>query len=141
MKQRGKGRPFKSGQSGNPAGRPKGALNKTTKAAIALMEGEAENITRKVIEAAKGGDITAIKLVLDRVVPPRKSNPITLDMPQLTDTESINKAHNSILQLVAKGALHLEDAQTLSGLVLSHGKLLSGVEFELRLATLERRLP
>ena len=33
---------FKTGQSGNPGGRPKGALNKATLATQALLEGEAE---------------------------------------------------------------------------------------------------
>ena len=44
---------FKSGQSGNPGGRPKGALNKATLASQALLDGEAEALTRKVVELAK----------------------------------------------------------------------------------------
>jgi Family of unknown function (DUF5681) len=36
---------FQKGQSGNPSGRPRGARNKTTLAAEALLDGEAENIT------------------------------------------------------------------------------------------------
>jgi len=39
---------FKTGQSGNPGGRPKGALNKATLATQALLDGEAEALTRKV---------------------------------------------------------------------------------------------
>jgi hypothetical protein len=53
---------FKPGQSGNPKGRPKGALNKTTRAAMVLLENEAEDLTRAVIERAKSGDITALRL-------------------------------------------------------------------------------
>ena len=62
---------FKPGQSGNPAGRPKGARHRTTMAIEALLEGEGEAITRKAIEAAKAGDMVAIRLVLDRICPPR----------------------------------------------------------------------
>jgi Family of unknown function (DUF5681) len=57
---------FQEGQSGNPNGRPKGSLNATTLAAQALLEGEAEALTRKAIDLAKGGDITALRLCIDR---------------------------------------------------------------------------
>jgi len=47
-----RGRPFAPGQSGNPNGRPKGARNKATIAAEALLDGEAEGLTRKALEMA-----------------------------------------------------------------------------------------
>jgi hypothetical protein len=49
---------FQKGQSGNPGGRPLGSRNKTTQAVDALLDGEAETLTRKAIEKAKDGDIT-----------------------------------------------------------------------------------
>jgi Family of unknown function (DUF5681) len=49
-----RGRPFQPGQSGNPSGRPKGARNKATLAVEALLENEAEALTRKVIDLALG---------------------------------------------------------------------------------------
>jgi hypothetical protein len=70
---------FAQGQSGNPAGRPRGARNKTTLAALALLEEEAEAITRKAIEMAKAGDIVAIKLCLERLIPPRRE-PVDLEV-------------------------------------------------------------
>jgi len=53
-----RGRPFEPGKSGNPNGRPKGSRNKTTLAIEALLEGESEAITRKLLEMAKEGDMT-----------------------------------------------------------------------------------
>ena len=47
---------FQKGQSGNPAGRPRGSRNKTTVLMQNLLEGEAEAIARKAIEMAKDGD-------------------------------------------------------------------------------------
>jgi Family of unknown function (DUF5681) len=51
--------PWRPGQSGNPSGRPKGARNKITLVVEALLDDEAETITRKAIEVAKSGDMTA----------------------------------------------------------------------------------
>jgi Family of unknown function (DUF5681) len=47
-----RGRPFPKGQSGNPAGKPKGTRHKATRAMEALLDGEADAITRKAIEMA-----------------------------------------------------------------------------------------
>lgn len=43
---------FRKGVSGNPAGRAPGARHKATVAAEALLDGEAEGLTRKAIERA-----------------------------------------------------------------------------------------
>jgi hypothetical protein len=56
---RGPGRPFKKGQSGNPAARPIGSRHKTTLAMESLLDGEADTIVRKAIEMAKDGDALA----------------------------------------------------------------------------------
>src|SRR5215472_5185933 len=60
-------------QPGNP-GRPKGARHKATLAAEALLDGEAEGLTRKCVEAALGGDMAALRICMDRILPPAKSD-------------------------------------------------------------------
>jgi hypothetical protein len=74
---------FKPGQSGNPSGKPKGSLNRVTLAIQCLLDGEGEELTRKAIELAKEGDLTALKLCLERICPPRKSRPIAIDLPDV----------------------------------------------------------
>ena len=63
---------YRPGQSGNPAGRPKGARHRATVAIEALLEGQGGAIARKTIEAAKAGDTVAIRLVLDPDLPARE---------------------------------------------------------------------
>lgn len=63
---------FRPGQSGNPAGKPKGARHRATEMVEALLSGEAGEIARAVVEKAKEGDMTAARIVLDRIAPPRK---------------------------------------------------------------------
>ena len=43
---RGAGRPFKKGESGNPAGRRRGSRNRKTLIAELLLEGEADALAR-----------------------------------------------------------------------------------------------
>ena len=73
---------FQKGQSGNPNGKPKGTRHRVTVAAEALMEGEAEAITRKAIELAKGGDGPALRLCMDRIYPPRKDRSVQAAVPR-----------------------------------------------------------
>lgn len=87
------GRPFEPGQSGNPAGRPKGSRNKATLAVEVLFDGEAEVITRKAIELAKNGDLAAIRLCLDRIAPPRKDRPVLFALPPLGKPEDTVSEH------------------------------------------------
>src|SRR6185437_11447625 len=77
---------FKPGQSGNPKGRAKGSRNQMTLAMEALLDGESEALTRKAIELALGGDITALRLCLDRVLPPRKDRPVAFTLPTIATT-------------------------------------------------------
>lgn len=77
-----RGRPFRRGESGNPAGRPIGARHKATVAAEALLDGEAERLTRKVLEMALAGDIVAMRLCLERILPPRRERPVRFKLPE-----------------------------------------------------------
>jgi hypothetical protein len=71
-----RGRPFVKGQTLNPAaGRPVGARNKATLAAEALFDGASDKLINKIIEMAEKGDPTALKICIDRILPPRKDRP------------------------------------------------------------------
>ena len=128
---------FKPGQSGNPAGRPKGARHATTMAIEALLEGEAATITRKAIEAAKAGDMVAIKLVLDRICPPRKARPIHMELPPIHDAGGIAEAQQEVLRAACAGELLLDEAHALSGLLEARRQALETQELEGRIAQLE----
>lgn len=119
------GRPFQKGQSGNPSGRPKGARNHATRAVLALLDGEAEAITRKAVELALEGDGVALRLCLERLCPPRKDSPITLaGLPKIESAADLHKATARILEAVAKGTITLSEGQVLAGLVEAHGRVL-----------------
>ena len=64
---------FKKGQSGNPAGRPKGSVNKYTELSRALLSERGPEIVQVVIDKALKGDVHCLKMCMDRIVPPQKA--------------------------------------------------------------------
>lgn len=124
---------FVKGQSGNPSGRPKGSRNKATLAAQALLEGESEALTRKAKEMALAGDVTAMRLCLERILPPRRDTLITFDLPEIRSADDVMPAQSAILGQVACGDLTPTEGSVLCGMVENIRK---GYEFE----NLERRL-
>ena len=72
---------FAKGQSGNPAGRPEGARHPITILAERMLQDDAGEVVAAVVTAAKAGDMGAAKLVLERILPPRKDSLIRFDLP------------------------------------------------------------
>jgi hypothetical protein len=108
---------FKTGQSGNPSGRPKGALNKATLVTQALLDGEAEALTRKVVELAKDGNPVALRLCLERLLPPRKDRPINFALPKVEEAADLPKALLAILEAVAQGEITPGEGQELTAML------------------------
>ncbi|MBK7674388.1 MAG: hypothetical protein IPJ27_06230 [Candidatus Accumulibacter sp.] len=128
---------WKPGRSGNPAGRPKGSRNRVTLVALAAMEEGADAIARKVVDLAKEGDISAARLVLERLVPPAKERPIFLSLPDTSTANGIAEAQQAILQAVATGDIVPGEAATLAGIVEARRKAVETLELEQRITALE----
>jgi hypothetical protein len=137
--ERPRGRPFEPGVSGNPNGRPKGARNKTTMAVEALLDGEAEALTRKVVETALKGDSAALRFCVARLLPPRRDRPVEFDLPEIASAGDAVKVARAILATCAQGTLSPREAADVMGL-LSQIHTLDIGDFEARLIELERQL-
>jgi hypothetical protein len=135
-----RGRPFKSGKSGNPLGRPKGSRNKTTMAVEALLEGDGEGIARKAVEKALEGDMAALRLCLERLLPPRRDRPVTFELPKIENVNDLVFASSAILKACASGTLSPGEAVEVMGLISSHVRVLEMTEIEVRVIALEKAL-
>jgi len=129
---------FKPGHSGNPGGRPKGARNRATVAAERLLDGEADALTRKAIDLAKQGDTTALRLCLERIVPPRKDRPVPFDMPRIETVADSVKAAAAIASAVADGELTPMEAAELSKVVDGYTRAVETADLATRLMRLEQ---
>ena len=130
---RGKGTPFAIGNKG----RPPGSLNKTTVAVQALLDGEAENITRKVVELAMEGNMAALRLCLERICPPRKEKPLAIEFPEIESAAELPKLTSAILAAVGRGELEPGQATALASLVNNYSETLRVAELERRISALE----
>jgi hypothetical protein len=133
----GTGKPFVEGQSGNAAGRPKGSRNRATLAIEALLDGEAEAITRKVIEMALDGDGPALRLCLDRLAPPRRDRHTPFALPPIKTAGDAVLASSALVAAVAEGELTPSEAAELGKLVETVIRSIELTDVQERLARLE----
>lgn len=122
--------------SGNP-GRPKGSRHKTTLAIQALLEGEGEALTRKAVEMALAGDGTALRLCLERIVPPRKDAPVRFDIPRMKSARDAVKAAGAVIDAVASGDLTPTEGAHVMALVDGFRRTLETSDLEARVLALE----
>jgi hypothetical protein len=123
----GRGR-FAKGRSGNPAGRPRGSVNRATRSAVQLLDGEAEALTRKAVEMALAGDPVALRLCLDRIVGVRRGRPVQLAgglaLPPIATHADLVGAMNVIAVAAMQGAITPDEAFALSKMVDSFNRTL-----------------
>ena len=111
-----RGRPFEKGRSGNPAGRRPGSRNKATLAA-ALLAGESEALTRKAVELALAGDPTAMRLCMERLLPPCRERAVKFTLPPIESVRDISAAMQAVTSALAKGDITPGEAATIAGVV------------------------
>ena len=128
-----RGKPF---TPGNP-GKPHGARHRVTRAVELLMQGEHEKLTRIAIDKALGGDTAALRLCLDRIAPPRRDTPISIELPPVRSAEEAAAASASVLASVAGGEVTPDEAGRIMALLASHKSIVSTGDLEQRIAALE----
>jgi hypothetical protein len=130
---------FQPGQSGNPRGKPKGLRSRVTQLAENLMSEDAEEVVKAVVSAAKGGDMAAARIILDRICPTRKSRPVEIDIPPIAALADVLPAMGKVVAAMASGDLTPDEAATIAGLLDAKRKTLETIEIERRIAALEQR--
>jgi len=131
------GSQWRPGHSGNAKGKPKGCKHKATRFAEALIGGEAEAIIRKVVEGALAGDTACLRLCLERLAPPVKELPLTIDLPPIESAKDAVCALSAVIQSVGMGGLIPSEGTALAGLIESMRRVLETQTLEERVAALE----
>jgi hypothetical protein len=132
-----RGRPFAKGQSGNSAGRPRGARNRVTVAVEQLLEADGEAVASVAVALAKAGDTTMIKAVLDRIAPARKEPTVTVELPPIQSPADAPLVAARLIEAVAAGEIAPGEAQGLAGLLEAYRRQSELAGIEARLVALE----
>jgi hypothetical protein len=132
-----RGRPFAKGRSGNPAGRQWGSRNRASLAAEALLDGEADALTRRAVELAVAGDPMALKLCIERILAPRRERAVPFALPPIESAADIAPAMGAVVAAVAAGELTPGEADILAHLVDTFVRAIETSDFDRRLQALE----
>jgi hypothetical protein len=130
---------FKPGKSGNPCGKPRGALNQTTRAALEVLGGDLEAITQECIKQAKEGNLMAVKLVLDKLIPSAKELPLSLSLPKVEGAATLPAALSAVMAAVAQGEITPGEGQAVCSMLENYRRGLELTELEARLTALEEK--
>ena len=125
---------WKKGQSGNPAGRSKGA-GQVAKLRATIL-GHVPEIIENLVVAALAGDTSAAKLLIERAIPVLKSveEPVRLPMPADAALADHGRA---ILAAAGAGALSPGQVASLLNALGALAKVIETDELEKRIAALE----
>jgi len=104
-----------------------------------LLDGEARALTRKAVELALGGDTTALRMCLDRLLAPRRDRVVPFTLPAVQDAGDLAGAMTAIMAATGSGVISPGDGGHLARLVDIFLKAVDTHDFEQRLQQLEKR--
>ena len=99
-----------------------------------------QTISRRAVELALAGDLTAIRLVLERLVSPARDRPIKIELPSIKAAGDLIAAASALTDAVAGGDITPNEASALSNLVGNTAKAIETFELSERLARLEEQM-
>ena len=127
---------FKPGQSGNPNGKPKGAKDKRTELR-GLLQPHAKELVNKVVEKALEGDTTALRLCLDRLIPPYRAGNISVVLDEIEGT--LTEKGEKIISAMGSGQITPSDASSMLTALAAQSRIIEIDNLDQRVKTLEQR--
>lgn len=133
---------FKKGKSGNPRGKPKGSRHKTSLMAEMLFERGIKIVCEQVLSQAQEGNLHAAKIILDRLLPPRKDRLIKFELPFIEKASDVLEAGRKICHAVGSGEITPLEGESLSKILEIQAKNIELFDFDASLtdASLSSRL-
>ena len=126
--------------SAGNSGRPRGSRNKATLAIESLLQGQAEALTQTAVKQALEGDSVALRLCMERIAPAPKDQPVSFNLPKMSNALDASEAAGRVLEAVSEGDLTPIEATRVMGLIDSYRRTLELTDIETRIAALETDL-
>lgn len=122
---------FKKGASGNPSGRPK---SESTVLREKLLE-NSDKVFNLLMEKLGDGDSAALKMCLDRLVPPLKA--VTAPVQINASGNSLAEKANGVFTAATDGEVSPDTASQLITALAGVAKIIEVSELEKRISALE----
>src|SRR6516164_9625393 len=129
---------FQKGQSGNPRGRPAGSRNNASLAVEAMLDGEAERLTRKCIDLALSGDTVALRLCIERLCPVRKDRAVSFPLPPINTARDAANIAAAVTEAVAAGQITPSEAGEIGKLIEAYVRAYHAAELDDRSARVDQ---
>ena len=127
---------FSKGRSGNPKGRPKGIEDKRV-ALRALLEPHAPKLVAMAVKKAMKGDTTALRICLDRLIPPVKARNEVVKLPGAGGT--LADQGKAVLDAAAQGELSPDEVSMLMQAISAQANVVRVDDLERRIKVLEEQ--
>ena len=133
-----RGKPF---QPGNKIGhgRPKGSKNRATLEREALLDEFGPAITKKCVSEALKGNNSALRLCMERIVPPARYQNPAFRLPPIRSAADLVVASASVLKAMGAGELSPQEGESFMRVIESYQKLYESHELAMRVQALEQR--
>ncbi|MBJ9926602.1 MULTISPECIES: DUF5681 domain-containing protein [Burkholderia cepacia complex] len=125
---------FRKGQSGNPAGKPKGARDKRT-ALRELLQPHAADLVKKAVELALAGDTTALRICIDRCIPTIKAKDQPISLKSLGGSPA--QMGETVLRAMAAGEITPDEAAAVMQVVTAQMRIVEVDDLVKRIEALE----
>jgi hypothetical protein len=128
---------FRPGESGNPAGRPRGSRNRAALLMEQLLGEEIEDVTRAAAEKARKGDVGAMRLCMQRAAPAARGRAVLLDLPANATIEDLSAAMTRTIEAMGAGEITPTEAEEIARVLDVQRRFVETLELERRLTQLE----
>lgn len=129
---------FKKGQSGNPAGRPKGVQDRRT-IYRDFLHAKAPELMQKCVDLAMEGDTHALRICLDRIMPRQRDDYVNIELPpDITTIDSLKQVCADILRKIASCTMTPLEAQTTADVVKTYRDTILLQDLEHRVNNIEK---
>ena len=124
---------FKKGNRG----KPKGALNNSTRLAMKLLQHNASEIVEILVDKALNGDMRAASLIFTRLTTDYRTINIDKKLPPLGSAKDTKCALDEVYDQLGSGKITHHDLKVIVDFIAAYSKIVTLAEFEERLVQLE----